>query len=79
MRHEWAHLVGRSAVLRFLVSEVSWMRRLLILCLALCLFFCPGAEAAPVARGVFLSELLEARGLDWSSAKEKDGAAFILY
>ena len=54
------------------------MRRLITLYLALCLSFCPGAEAASVARGVFLSELLEARGLDWSSARENDGAAFIL-
>ena len=60
------------------VLGVSWMRRLITLCLALCLSFCPGAEAASVARGVFLSELLEARGLDWSSARENDGAAFIL-
>ena len=60
------------------VLGVSWMRRLIALCLALCLSFCPGAEAASVARGVFLSELLEARGLDWSSVRENDGAAFIL-
>ena len=72
---------GRPSAV-FWVSGVNRMRRLLMLCLALCLFFCPffclGAEAAPVARGVFLSGLLDARGLDWSSAKEKDGAAFIL-
>ena len=77
-RISWA---GRPSAV-FWVSGVSGMRRLLMLCLALCLcfcpFFCPGAEAAPVARGVFLSGLLDARGLDWSSAKEKDGAAFIL-
>ena len=49
-----------------------------MLCLAICLSFCPGAEAASVARGAFLSGLLDARGLDWSSAGEKDSAAFIL-
>ena len=72
-RISWA---GRPAA----VFWVSGMRRLLILCMALCLcfcpFFCPGAEAAPVSRGAFLSGLLDARGL--GSAKEKDGATFIL-
>lgn len=31
-----------------------------------------------MTRGAFLSKLLEARGLDWSGAKETNGAAFIL-
>ena len=53
-------------------------RGLAALFLALCLFRF-AAEAAPtVARSAFLSELLDARGLDWSAAREKDGAAFVL-
>ena len=48
-----------------------------VFCLLFCLF-CLGVEPAlAVTRGDFLSRLLNARGLNWSSAGEKDGAVFI--
>ena len=64
----------------FLRGRGALRRPILVL---LALFpFALGAEAAfAVTRSAFLSALLNARGLDWSSAREarkKDGAAFML-
>ena len=54
-----------------------WRLPLLVV-LALCMAVGVASAAGTVARGVFLSRLLDARGLDWSAAREKDGAAFVL-
>lgn len=46
--------------------------------LTLCLLRFTAEAAQTVTRSAFLSGLLDARGLDWSAAREKDGAAFVL-
>ena len=57
------------------------LRRPIPVLLALFLFGLGTEAAFAVTRSAFLSALLDARGLDWSSAREarkKDGAAFLL-